>query len=75
MSEYVKDTSKDNKWRTISYGHKGRKRATETEGAPMTADGMDEGGADDSGGEDGPPDERMPPGSSGNGNILVRSKL
>jgi hypothetical protein len=74
MSEYVKDTSKDTKWRTISYGHKGSKRAGETDGAPMTADGMDEGGADESGGEEAP-DEKMPPGSSGNGNILVRSKL
>jgi hypothetical protein len=74
MSEYVKDTSSDNKWRTISYGRKGRKRASETEGAPMTADGMDEGGADESGGEEAP-DENMPRGGSGNGNLLVRSKL
>jgi len=74
MSEYVKDTSRDSKWRTISYGRKGRKLLGETDGAPMTADGMDEGGADESGGEEAP-DEKMPPGSSGNGNILVRSKL
>lgn len=40
----------------------------------MTADGMDEGGADESGGEEAP-DENLPPGGSGNGNILVRSKL
>jgi hypothetical protein len=74
MSEYVKDASKEKKWKTISYGHKGRRRATETDGAPLTADGMDEGAADESGGEEAPV-EKIPGGSNGTGNILVRSKL
>ena len=75
MSEYAKDPLKENKWKTISYGHKGKKRSSETDGAPMTADGMDE-GADETGGEEAP-DEKIPGGSGngGTGNILVRSKL
>ncbi|KAK5938663.1 hypothetical protein PMZ80_008854 [Knufia obscura] len=48
MSEYVKDTSKPAGWRTVSY----RRR---NDGAPVTADAMDE-GAEESGGEEGPED-------------------
>ena len=61
MSEYVKDPDhpKSNAagWRTISYDESGevRRGATSEEGAPLTADGMDEGGGGESeGGEEGP---------------------
>jgi len=49
MSEYAKDPSNPAGWRTASY----RKR---NDGAPVTADAMDE-GAEESGGEEGPEDE------------------
>ena len=39
MSEYVKDPTKANGWRVISYGPKGSKHKGEA-GAPVTADGM-----------------------------------
>ena len=48
MSEYVKDSSRATGWKTVSYGKKGKKR---DEGAPVTADGMDEGGSDGSDGD------------------------
>lgn len=47
MSEYIKDGSEPSGWRTVSY------EKTAAAGAP-TADNMDEGGAEGSGGEEGP---------------------
>jgi hypothetical protein len=55
MSEYIKDPEKQNGWKTISYDSKGRKNASKSDGAPLTADGMDEGG--DSGSDAEAPDE------------------
>lgn len=49
MSEYVKDPETTSGWKTVSY----RKR---TDGAPVTAEGMDEGG-EGSDAEEGPDDE------------------
>ena len=46
MSEYVKDPTRPAGWKTISYDSKGKKRAMVVDGAPVTADGMDEGGDD-----------------------------
>jgi hypothetical protein len=48
MSEYVKDPV--NGWKSISYDSAGKKKTTVVDGAPVTADGMDEGG--DDGGSD-----------------------
>ena len=39
MSEYLKDPTKANGWKVISYGSKGSKHKGE-EGAPITADAM-----------------------------------
>jgi hypothetical protein len=39
MSEYVKDSTKADGWRVISYASKGNKHKGE-EGAPITADAM-----------------------------------
>ncbi|OQV08280.1 PDZ-like domain-containing protein [Cladophialophora immunda] len=53
MSEYVKDPTKANGWKVISYGSRGRKTKGE-DGAPMTSDSMS---AEDDGlsdGEEGP---------------------
>jgi hypothetical protein len=50
MSEYVKDTSRPDGWKVISYGAKGKK-SEKGEGAPITAEGMDEGGDEPSGDE------------------------
>ena len=41
MSEYVVDPSRPSGWKTISYS---KKKLTDADGAPVTADGMDEGG-------------------------------
>ena len=43
MSQYVKDEEKPTGWKVISY----HRKQTE-EGAPVTADGMDEGSGDGS---------------------------
>jgi hypothetical protein len=48
MSEYVKDPA--NGWKSISYDSAGKSKTTVMDGAPVTADGMDEGG--DDGGSD-----------------------
>ena len=48
MSEYVKDPV--NGWRSISYDSAGKRKTTVGDGAPVTADSMDEGG--DDGGSD-----------------------
>ncbi|OAL26853.1 Pro-apoptotic serine protease nma111 [Fonsecaea multimorphosa] len=49
MSEYVKDPTKANGWKVISYGSRGRKTRGE-DGAPMTSDSMS---AEDDGLSDG----------------------
>lgn len=60
MSEYLKDPSHEKSnsagWRTISYDESGQERKgnASEEGAPLTAEGMDEGGGGGSGGEEGP---------------------
>jgi len=46
MSEYVKDPSQPNGWKTISYDSAGSKKTMVIDGAPVTAEGMDEGGDD-----------------------------
>jgi hypothetical protein len=46
MSEYVREPSG---WKTISYDSKGKRHGSKSDGAPLTADGMDEGA--DSGSE------------------------
>ncbi|RMZ75322.1 hypothetical protein DV737_g5361, partial [Chaetothyriales sp. CBS 132003] len=51
MSEYIKDESSAKGWRQVSYNKRG---VPKDEGAPLTADGMDEGGADASDGEAAP---------------------
>ena len=52
MSEYIKDSKQPSGWRTVSYEKKGN---TGADGAPQTADNMDEGGGGEgSGGEEGP---------------------
>ena len=48
MSEYVKDINKPNGWKVISYGGKGKKSGTKDDGAPVTAEAMDEEGDDGS---------------------------
>lgn len=40
MSEYVKDPSKPNGWRVISYDSQGKKHKGGDEGIPITADAM-----------------------------------
>ena len=42
--EYVKDPIHG--WKSISYDSAGQKKTTVVDGAPVTADGMDEGGND-----------------------------
>ncbi|RMZ87575.1 hypothetical protein DV736_g5198, partial [Chaetothyriales sp. CBS 134916] len=51
MSEYIKDEKSAKGWRQVSHNKRGIYR---DEGAPLTADGMDEGGADASDGEAAP---------------------
>lgn len=53
MSEYVKDADEPNKWRVISYGKRGRKSGGKDDGAPVTAEAMDE-ECNGSDGEEGP---------------------
>ena len=53
MSEYVKDPTKANGWKVISYGSNGSKHKGE-EGAPITADAMSAEEDDVSGGEEAP---------------------
>ena len=57
MSEYVKESSNAKGWKVVSYESKGRKesrKATDSDGAPLTADGMDEAGTSEREGEEGP---------------------
>ncbi|KAL9105433.1 MAG: hypothetical protein Q9227_009394 [Pyrenula ochraceoflavens] len=53
MSEYIKDSKEPSGWRTVSYE---KTKDAGVDGAPQTADNMDEGGGggDGSGGEEGP---------------------
>lgn len=52
MSEYVKDPTQLSGWKTISYHSAGKSSGGESDGAPLTAEGMDEGGGEsDDGGE------------------------
>jgi hypothetical protein len=52
MSEYVKDPGQVSGWKTISYRSVGKQSGGDSDGAPLTAEGMDEGGGDsDDGGE------------------------
>lgn len=53
MSEYVKDVSRPNGWKVISYRGKGKKGNRE-DGAPVTAEAMDEEGDDGSEGDEAP---------------------
>ncbi len=50
MSEYVKDPSQPNGWKVISYDAQGKQSGNNSEGVPVTAEGMDE---DADGGSDG----------------------
>lgn len=45
MSEYVKDPSNSKGWKIITHDSKGKReqRKADADGAPLTADGMDEG--------------------------------
>lgn len=58
MSEYVKDPSHPNGWKVISYS-KGKKSGMKDDGAPMTAEAMDEGADGGSEGEEVPDDGWM----------------
>lgn len=54
MSEYIKDSTEPSGWKNISYASAGVHAGNDNDGAPLTADGMDEaGGASDDGGEEG----------------------
>jgi pro-apoptotic serine protease NMA111 len=48
MSQYIKDPSKPTGWRVVSYSNKKK----EDEGAPVTAESMEEGADDGSGAEE-----------------------
>ena len=56
MSEYVKDNDQPHGWKVISYS-KGKSSGNKDEGAPMTAEAMDEGADGVSEGEE-IPDEQ-----------------
>lgn len=51
MSEYIKDSAKASGWKTISYRSGGKHSGGDSDGAPLTADGMDEGAGDADDGE------------------------
>ena len=61
MSEYVKDPTKANGWKVISYGKKGTKNRGE-EGVPITAEAMAE-------------DDGMDEGEEASNSINIRSRL
>lgn len=54
MSEYVKDPKQPTGWRVISYNAKGKKSGSKHDGAPITAEGMDEEAGASDGGEEAP---------------------
>ena len=51
MSAYVKDPAQVSGWKTITYRSAGRRSGGESDGAPLTAEGMDEGGGEIEDGE------------------------
>lgn len=51
MSEYVKDAGPASRWRTISYQSVGEHGGGASDGAPLTAEGMDEGGGESDDGD------------------------
>lgn len=51
MSEYVKDAGQTSGWKTISYHSAGKQNGGESDGAPLTAEGMDERGGSEQGDE------------------------
>ena len=51
MSEYLKDETTSKGWRQVPYG---KNRKERDDGAPVTADGMDEGADDGSDGDEAP---------------------
>jgi hypothetical protein len=53
MSEYVKDPGETSGWKTISYRSAGTHGGGDSDGAPLTAEGMDEGGGGSDDGEEG----------------------
>ena len=53
MSEYVKDKNKAIGWKMVSYSGRGKKK---DDGAPVTAEGMDEEGDNAGDGDEGPDD-------------------
>jgi hypothetical protein len=53
MSEYVKDPASASGWKTISYGRK----QLRGDGAPVTAEGMDEEGGGTSDGDEAPDED------------------
>ncbi|KAJ4523307.1 hypothetical protein HRR78_000803 [Exophiala dermatitidis] len=61
MSEYVKDDSKPTGWRVISYSGKGKQAGGKHDGAPITAEGMDEEAGASEGDGDEAPDARAQP--------------
>ncbi|KAI1628279.1 Pro-apoptotic serine protease nma111 [Exophiala viscosa] len=56
MSEYVKDPDQPHGWKVISYS-KGKKSGSKDDGAPMTAEAMDEGADGASEGEEAPDEQ------------------
>jgi len=55
MSQYVKDSSRPQGWKVISYRDKDKRR---DDGAPITAESMDE-GADEGSGDEQPETDQM----------------
>jgi hypothetical protein len=53
MSEYVRESAESSEWRTISYPSVGKEAGGDSEGAPVTAEGMDEGGEASDDGDEG----------------------
>ena len=53
MSEYVKDPAQTSGWKTISYHSAGKQSGGDSDGAPLTAEGMEEGDGENDDGEDG----------------------
>jgi len=53
MSEYVKDPGQVSGWKSISYPSVGKQGGGDSDGAPLTAEGMDEGGGESDVGGDG----------------------
>jgi hypothetical protein len=56
MSEYVKDAAQPGGWKAISYHSAGKNSGGDSDGAPLTAEGMEEGGGESDDGGDGEAD-------------------